>query len=58
MIYYEFLKFGGFYGIYKSFWIYLNSRKGLLCQHDVMLTSASQQNGPGQTDQRVPHVSS
>ena len=58
MIYYEFLKFGLFSGIYKSFWIYFNSRKGLLHQHDVMLTSASQQTGPGQTDQWAPHVRS
>ena len=57
MIYYEFLKFGLFSRIYKSFSIYFNSRKGLLRQHDVMLTSAGQQDGPGQTDKWVPHVS-
>ena len=58
MIYYEFLKLDHFLKFINHSRFILIPEKGLLRQHDVMLTSAGQQTGTGQTDQWVPHVSS
>ena len=41
--FYDLLKFRAFSEIIKSFKIYLNSRKELLRQHDLIVTSAGQQ---------------
>ena len=49
---------GGFLEFINHSGFILIPEKGLLRQHEVMLTSAGQQAGPGQTDQWVPHVSS
>ena len=43
MNFYDLLKFRAFSENIKSFKIYLNSRKELLRQHDVGMTSAGQQ---------------